>query len=151
MAQASHAINKFLVEIFNDILKTEELLIAKKYKDLSVKEMHVIEQVCLAEENNEDTRVTEIAKKLRLTAGTLTAAVIPLEKKGYLTRIKDEKDKRVVKLLTTDLGKEAQVCHVEFHKEMIEGVLSVITDEQAWILTQSLSGLRNFFEEKYHV
>ena len=149
--QTPQELNIFLVEVFNDILNTEETLISKEFKDLSVKETHVIEQVCLAEKNNSDTKVTEIAKKLKVTAGTLTAAVIPLEKKGYLIRVKDEKDKRVVKLQSTDLGKQAQICHENFHREMIDGVLSVITDEQAKILVKSLSGLRDFFKEKYNI
>ncbi|MBE6890892.1 MAG: MarR family transcriptional regulator [Ruminococcaceae bacterium] len=149
MAETPKLINSFLVEVFNDILKIEENFIIKTFKDLSVNEMHIIEQIFLAEENSEDTRVTEIAKKRRVTAGTLTSAIIPLEKKGYIIREKAENDKRVVKLKCSEKARNAQALHEEFHRDMVSGVLSGLSEDQAYLLADTLSDLRTFFQEKY--
>ncbi|MBQ6809183.1 MAG: MarR family transcriptional regulator [Clostridia bacterium] len=151
MAETPKLINSFLVDVFNDILKIEENFIIQTFKDLSVNEMHIIEQVFLAEENSEDTRVTEIAKKRRVTAGSLTTAIIPLEKKGYIFREKDAVDKRVVKLKCSEKAKKAQSLHEAFHKDMVSGVLSDISESQAKVLAETLNELRAFFKKKYDV
>lgn len=79
------------------ILKTEEALITQRFHNLSVKEMHVIETVCLAEKGEDgDMCSTTIASNLRILAGTLTTAVSLLEKKGYLGRQRSDVDRRVV-------------------------------------------------------
>ena len=57
--------------------------------------------MCRAVDQGGDNRSTAIAAALGITAGTLTSAVNLLEKKGYLLRRRDERDKRVVHLLPT--------------------------------------------------
>ncbi|MDE6281211.1 MAG: MarR family transcriptional regulator, partial [Oscillospiraceae bacterium] len=100
------ALNDFLVEVFNDILKTEELYVSEGYSDLSVREMHLIEEVCRAVDQGRDNRSSAIAAAQGVTAGTLTAAVNQLEAKGYLERVRDSSDKRSVRLCPTQKGRE---------------------------------------------
>ena len=64
----------------------------------------MIDAVCRAVDQGGDNRSTAIAAALGITAGTLTSAVNLLEKKGYLLRRRDERDKRVVHLLPTERG-----------------------------------------------
>jgi len=150
MRQEATAINLFLVDVFNEILKTEETCVADSgFKNLSLREIHVIEAVCNAENNEGDNRATAIADTLRITAGSLTTAVTLLEKKGYLKRTRDEKDKRVVRISSTPLGRQASAKHIEFHKEMVDSILQAITPEEAVILTRALSGVTAFFRAKY--
>ena len=87
-------LNQFLVEVFGQILKAEAACLAGK--DLSLRELHLIDAVCRAVDQGGDNRSTAIAAALGITAGTLTSAVNLLEKKGYLLRRRDERDKRVV-------------------------------------------------------
>ena len=82
-------LNAFLVEVFNDILKTEELYVTESCADLSVREMHIIEEVCRAVDEGRDNRSSAIAAAQHVTAGTLTVAVNQLESKGYLERVRD--------------------------------------------------------------
>ena len=89
-------LNQFLVEVFGQILKAEAACLAGK--DLSLRELHLIDAVCRAVDQGGDNRSTAIAAALGITAGTLTSAVNLLEKKGYLLRRRDERDKRVVHL-----------------------------------------------------
>lgn len=143
-------LNYFLVEVFNDVLKTEELCIALGgFCNLSLKELHVIESVCREEDNRRDNSAASIAKSLRVTPGTLTIAVSLLENKGYLVRKRDDKDKRIVRIFPTELGRRADAYHATFHNEMVEDVLHALTDEEATIFIRALSRVSAFFSAKY--
>ena len=116
-------LNKFLVEVFGQILKAEAACLAGK--DLSLRELHLIDAVCRAVDQGGDNRSTAIAAALGITAGTLTSAVNLLEKKGYLLRRRDERDKRVVHLLPTERGRAADARHRDFHRQMVAHVLDL--------------------------
>lgn len=142
-------INHFLVKVFNDILKTEELSISDKtFPNLSLREIHVLEAICEAEEQGNNNS-TSIADALYVTPGTLTTSVTLLEKKGFIKRKKDEKDKRIVRIYTTDIGKEAQAKHVTFHDEMVDAILTELDDDEANVFCRALDKLDHFFYRKY--
>lgn len=142
-------LNAFLVEVFNDILKTEELYATRGYPDLSLREVHVIESVCRAVDQGEDNRASAIAASLRVTAGTLTASVNQLESKGYLERVRDSSDKRSVRLRPTEKGREAENRHRAFHREMVAEITALLSPEETEVLIRGLSGISAFFQEKY--
>lgn len=145
MKKNKQQINMFLVGVFNEILKTEEVFVAKTFADLSVKEVHVIEAVCNVEEKGEDNRSTAIAERIKVTAGTLTTAVAQLERKGYLLRTRDEKDKRIVHIVSTEKGRKAQKCHAEFHEKMVDELVSNLTDEETEVMVKALNSIATFF------
>lgn len=140
-------LNKFLVQVFNDILRLEEASLAKgEFKNLSIHEMHVIEAVY--DGNREEIfSMTDIAARLMVTASTLTTSVKTLEQKGYVVRTKLAEDKRRVNVTTTDLGTRAYFAHKDFHEALIEQVSSSLTIEEFSTLTSALSTLHNFFKQ----
>ncbi len=142
-------LNAFLVEVFNDILKTEELYVTESCADLSVREMHIIEEVCRAVDEGRDNRSSAIAAAQHVTAGTLTVAVNQLESKGYLERVRDGSDKRSVRLRPTEKGREADRRHADFHRELVEATVSALAPEEAEVLARGLSGIAAFIREKY--
>ena len=142
-------INTFLVEVFNDILKTEESYATADYPDLSLRELHLIEAVCLAVDGGCDNRASAIAAAQRVTAGTLTTVVNQLEKKGYLERMRDGSDKRSVRLFPTEKGREANRRHEAFHREMVADILKILSPEETAALLRGLSGIAAFFRGKY--
>ena len=73
-------LNQFLVEVFGQILKAEAACLAGK--DLSLRELHLIDAVCRAVDQGGDNRSTAIAAALGITAGTLTSAVNRWRKRG---------------------------------------------------------------------
>lgn len=148
MDQQSEALNRFLVEVFNEILKTEERSLAGAYQDLSLRELHLIEEVCLAADHRRDNRAAAIAAAQRVTAGTLTTAVSLLEKKGYLERRRDDKDKRSVRILPTEKARSAMVCHAAFHREMVESVIRTLDGEELAIFMRALGSVAAFFRSK---
>ena len=136
-------LNQFLVEVFGQILKAEAACLAGK--DLSLRELHLIDAVCRAVDQGGDNRSTAIAAALGITAGTLTSAVNLLEKKGYLLRRRDERDKRVVHLLPTERGRAADARHRDFHRQMVAHVLDGLTDEEAECTRRALGRVAEFF------
>ena len=142
-------LNRFLVEVFNDILKTEEAYVSQSCPDLSVREVHLIEEVCRAVDQGRDNRASAIAAARHVTAGTLTAAVNQLEAKGYLERVRDGSDKRSVRLRPTQRGREADLHHARFHRELVEDAVEALTAEERSALARGLSGVSAFIRRKY--
>ena len=142
-------LNRFLVEVFNEILKTEEIALSAIEPELSVREFHLIEEVCRAVDHGRDNRATAIAAAQRVTAGTLTTAVNLLEKKGYLERRRDEQDRRAVRIYPTEKGRRADEIHTNFHREMVEDILSILSEEECQVILRGLSGVTTFFRKKY--
>lgn len=143
MEDHSAAMNRFLVEVFDAILKTEAVCLASD--ELSLRELHLIEEICRAVDEGGDNRSTAIAAAQQVTAGTLTSAVNLLEKKGYLLRQRDAYDKRVVRLVPTQRARTANARHTAFHQKMVESILSSLTEEEAGIFVRSLGKLTEFF------
>ena len=153
MDQYKNILNTFLVDMFNEILKAEEVTLTKEYTNLSIKEFHVIEAVCLANngtyKENLDNSTQVIADNLKVTPGTLTVAINTLEKKGYLERHKIDKDKRVVRIFPTELGLEVNRYHAQFHREMVDNILSTLNEEESVLLLKVLGNISVFFRNKY--
>ena len=139
-------LNRFLVEVFDEILKTEEESLAGSFSDLSLRELHLIEEVCRAEDEARDNRATAIAAAQRVTAGTLTTAVSLLERKGYLERRRDD---RAVRIWPTEKARAADQVHAAFHREMVDEILKTLSDQEAQVLVRALGSLTAFFREKY--
>lgn len=135
-------INDVLVNLFNEILKLEEEeIITDEFKDITNNDMHIIEAVGLSGENT----MSVVAKKLGITAGSLTTSVNSLVNKKYVTRQRSDEDRRVVFLKLTDKGKRAYEHHREYHSQMTEAVISRLDEEEVPVLIKSLTGLSEFF------
>ena len=92
--------------------------------------------------------MSSIARALDVTVGTLTISMNRLEKKGYVTRTRSEKDRRVVFIALTEKGKKAYAHHQRFHQEMIEAVLDGLSEEETQVLAKVLEHLLRFFRSK---
>lgn len=135
-------INDVLVNLFNEILKLEEeAIITDEFKDITNNDMHIIEAVGLSGENT----MSVVARKLGITAGSLTTSVNSLVNKKYVTRQRSDEDRRVVFLKLTDKGKRAYEHHREYHRQMTEAVISRLDEEEVPVLIKSLTGLSEFF------
>lgn len=149
MIEKKQEVNRLLVGIFNEILKTEDVFVSQTYSDLSVKEIHVIEAVCRVEEKHSDNRSTAIAERLKVTAGTLTISINQLEKKGYVTRVRDTQDRRIVHIIPTEKGRKAQMYHLEFHQKMVDAAINQFSEEETDTLIKVLALITKFFRNPY--
>ena len=145
MINTRHTLNELLVDLFNYILLIEEKNLRDHGVTLSMTEVHILESI----EKSESNMMSAIAKRLMVTQGTLTVSTSKLVKKGYVERVKDEKDKRIVRLLLTDKARSVLDEHDRFHEEMIEKLLNELELNKEQELIRSLRNLMEFFKTKY--
>ncbi|PWM44954.1 MAG: MarR family transcriptional regulator [Clostridiales bacterium] len=146
MKKYDNELNTFFIRTFNKILNSEERTLQRsKIPDLSVKELHIIEAVGLLEPEKKST-MSNLAVNVGISVGALTTAVNAIVRKGYLTRAGDENDRRKVYIFLTESGKKAFLLHEKYHKNMINGITSVLTEPELDTLIKSLATLSEFFE-----
>ncbi|MCI7098007.1 MAG: MarR family winged helix-turn-helix transcriptional regulator [Lachnospiraceae bacterium] len=139
---ALDAINNTLVHLFNEIWELEgEAVITEEYKDITNNDMHIIEAIGL----DGDSTMSMVAKKMRITAGSLTTSINSLVKKGYVTRIRSEKDRRVVHIMLTERGEKAYFHHKNFHIQMVSCATENMNDHEIQSLLKLLQDLTSFF------
>ena len=138
-------VNEILVRLFADVLDIEEKCLRTSFPNLSISEMHVIDSIG----ENEERTMSDTAKDLKVTSGTLTTAIDNLIKKGYVERNRSSKDRRVVKIKLTESGKEAYGEHENFHKDLVTGALQQLDINEEELLTKVLTNIDVFFKDKY--
>ena len=142
MANYSKGLNEMLVSLFNHVMDVEaDAVITEEFSDITNNDMHIIEAVGIAEPKN----MSEIAKQLNVTVGTLTTNMNGLEKKGYIVRERSSEDKRVVYTTLTERGKKAFYHHRDFHKQMIKAAVTGLDDDEKRLLYKCLIKLDRFF------
>lgn len=147
MKQEHESLNEILVKLFNDILKIEEKCLCQgAFSDLSITEMHIIESIDI----NREKTMSETAKDLRITSGTLTTAIDNLIKKKYAIRRRSDKDRRVVMIKLTAKGEKAYKAHEEFHKDMVMTTLHDLDEKEELILIDGLRNVDKYFRKKYN-
>ena len=145
MDDTRHTLNELLVDLFNYILLIEEKNLRDQGVKLSMTEVHILEAI----QKSESNMMSAIAKRLMVTQGTLTVSTSKLVKKGYVERVKDEKDKRIVRLTLTDKAESIMQIHNQFHEAMIEKLLNELELDKEEELINSLKNLMKFFKKKY--
>lgn len=138
-------INELLVELFNHILSIEQENLRERGVTLSMNEVHVLEAI----EKSDPPTMSNIAKKLRVTVGTVTASINRLVAKGYCVRYGDEHDRRKVYLKLTQKAREVLKIHEDFHDEMIDAVVEDLKLEDNRVLIDSLEKLLSYFKSQY--
>jgi DNA-binding MarR family transcriptional regulator len=140
---AYRVLNNLLVKLFNDIMELEEkAIITEEFKNITNNDMHVIEAIGAGEGNNMST----IAKKLKITVGSLTTAMNGLVNKKYVVRHRSEEDRRVVYVRLTPLGIKAYRYHEDYHKKMTEAIIEKVGEKDLPTLTNMVEALSEFFE-----
>lgn len=140
---AHETINGILVHLFNQIWELEkDAIITEEYKDISNNDMHIIEAIGLGV----DSTMSVVAKKLGITAGSLTTSINSLVNKKYVLRDRSESDRRVVYIRLTAKGRKAFRHHEEFHTQMTEAVIDKLQENEIPILLKTLEGLSDFFK-----
>ena len=145
MSAAKKVINELLVEVFNHILSIEGSKLKERGVKISMNEMHVLEAI----QKTDEPAMSNIAKRLRVTVGTLTTSINRLVEKGYATRKREEEDKRKVIVSLTKKAEGALKIHEEFHEEMLDALFEDMNLEEDEVLLQSLENLSEYFKNKY--
>lgn len=140
-------INDVLVNLFNEIWKAEEeAIITEEFKDISNNDMHIIEAIGLGEGDT----MSSIAKKLNITAGSLTTSMNSLVNKKYVMRERSETDRRIVNIKLLDKGIKAYNHHKDYHEQMTNAVLQSLDEGEIGVLMKTLDSLSDFFRNYEH-
>lgn len=146
--------NKKQTDILNDyflhsalhILTLQEQCLRKRCaKDLSLRELHVIEAVDALSAFGKNT-MADTAKYLHLSPASLTTAVNVLVRKEYFTREYSPHDRRVIFVRLTEKGKEANRLYLDFEREMICEITKDIDEQTADSMIEVLFRLSEYLE-----
>lgn len=137
-------LNEYLVNTFNNILLLEQGILKKiGVKDISVREIHVLEAIANLQKQEKNT-MKAVADKLCISPGALSTSVNTLVKKGYITRNGNEEDRRVVFVCLTDKAHKINEIHENFHSDMVEKIGNQLNDEQIKCLIASLITIKKY-------
>lgn len=106
-------------------------------------EVHVLEAIELTEEPT----MSNIAKRLGITIGSLTTAINTLYQKGYVLRERDPEDRRKVVVGLLPKAMEVLKEHDSFHDEMIDSIFEEMELEKDELLIESLDKLSSYFKK----
>lgn len=142
--RANGELNRLLVSLFSNVMATEaKAVITEEFKDISNNDMHIIEAIGI----EEPRRMSDIARRLDVTVGTLTTNMNGLEDKKYIIRQRSTEDKRVVLVTLTDKGRKAFFHHRDFHKQMIREIVKDLKEDEMEVLIRCLQNLDRFFKK----
>lgn len=134
-------VNDILVNLFNLVLELEEQAVRESSsKDLSITEVHTL----VAIGKGRPRTMTHVANLLGISVSTLTTAVNKLVKKGYVDRLRDEEDRRIVRIYLTEDGIAAVEAHEAFHESMVSEALSHIPEEELPRFISSIDNINKF-------
>lgn len=135
-------VNEILVNLFNEIMDLEQnALVTDEFKNISNNDMHIIEAIG----DKEPQKMTHIAKRMKVTVGTLTTAMNSLVRKGYVIREKSVEDRRVVLISLSETGMQAYQKHAKFHEDMVKAIMKELDEKEISILVKALKHLSDFF------
>ena len=137
---------ELLDHMFDHIMDLEERALHHVgADDLSVRELHVLDAVGERMADGRNT-MTGIADGLSIQVSSLTVAVNTLVRKGYLVRERENRDRRVIRVLLTERGAEASRVHTQFYGRVVHRVCSRLNEEESQVLVQCLRQLDELFD-----
>ncbi|WP_180365103.1 MarR family winged helix-turn-helix transcriptional regulator [Kandleria vitulina] len=136
-------INDSFTCLFQKMHVLEDYYLKQKgIKDLSSNELRILDITT----QMQCPTMGDIAHRSKLSNGTITITMSKLEKKGYAQRIRDEIDKRIVRVKLTPVGLKAVRCRKKFFEELIDHACEdqhIVSDE---LLLNTLKKISEFFE-----
>ena len=131
-------INLMISDFYNTFCKVEELSLKQYIKCLTMNEFHVIGSM-----GNKRLLMNELADILKVSMGTATVSVNKLVSKNFISRERDENDRRKVFVSLTKKGIIALNSHSTFHLDTIKAVTKDLSDKEIGIFLMTFSKLQN--------
>lgn len=135
------------MKVVRQIFMIQKNLMKNAIKAMERDNLSKTEIMILFMVKKEPLKATELAEKIGISASTLTGVVDKLVEKGYVKRIRDENDRRVIFIVPGELLIEkANNAH-----EMVLNVMKnseVFMPQEWWEnMSQNLNILEKIFEE----
>ena len=128
-----------LCKMYTRVINSEEVLL-KKLNGLTLKEFKTLDVIAMTTKTRTNT-ASNISKILNVTPGTLTTNIDRLCQKGYVEKIKDESDKRYIKIVLTTLGTNLRRRREDGHMKLIRDALSKLNTSEKVALMNAVNKL----------
>ena len=93
--------------------------------------------------------VTEISNLLQITPAGVTHLINPLEKTGYIERLQDPNDRRIVLIGLTDKGTQVAEALISEVQENLIGLVNHLGEEDSKTLIRLMSKAIEFFASQF--
>ena len=93
--------------------------------------------------------VTEISNLLQVTPAGVTHLINPLEEAGYIERLPDSHDRRIVRIGLTDQGTKAAESLISEVQENLIGLVDHLGEEDSRTLIRLMSKSIEFFASQF--
>ena len=123
----------YLSEFIEKIL--EETIVLSDFGDLTQQQLNHLKVIV----KMKNPTLTELAEELNLTKPTVTVLVDKLTEKGYIKRIKSDKDRRVMHLHIDKKGSKIIALRETAYELMAEKIRSGLSETETSILTELLT------------
>lgn len=118
-------INEYLTQIMENLRLFEESN-QSAMKNLTVQEVHTIALIGTLG----SPKMSDIAERGHVTRGAVSIMIGKLERKGYVKRVRDAKDGRVVHVKLTAAGMAVDRDHRKYHKRVNVRILAALTGSE---------------------
>lgn len=98
----------------------------------------------------EPTTVMDLARHMGVTAATMSLAIDRLERKGYVVRLKDAKDRRRVHVRLTTAGVRVRDASSVLDPSRVEALVGRLNDEERAQAIEGLALLARAAQEQMH-
>ncbi len=135
------------MKVVRQIFMIQKNLMKNALKAMEKDNLSKTEIMILFMVKKEPLKATELAEKIGISASTLTGVVDKLVEKGYVKRIRDEKDRRVIFIVPGDLLIEKGVTAQEQVLNIMKNSEVFMPQEWWESMSQNLNILEKIFEE----
>lgn len=114
-----------------------------KSSGLNYQELHVLERIF----KEKESKTLDISKQMAISPSTLIGILDHLERDGLIRRERQQQDKRVVMVTSTEKGKEKVEMHIREDKLFLNNLLSFFSEDEKEQLMALLAKLTSSIED----
>ncbi len=128
-----------IVEFYEKLSSWEHAVV--KGKGLTLPQMHALELLGV----HGPLRMKELADRMGVTTGTLTALADRLESKSLIRRAPNKEDRRSYLVELTDKGRERFLEHDKLHVQITREITAGLSPEETELFSAALSKMNGAF------
>lgn len=138
-------IKNMMVDIFALVEKLEEESVkGSSFENLSLTEVRTLAAIG----RGRPRTMTNVSSVLGISVSTLTTAINKLVKKGYVERLKDKNDKRIVRLALTEAGVRVVVEHEKYGDSIVDEALRRLSKNERNRIERVLTEIDSYMKLK---
>ncbi|MCM3217098.1 MarR family transcriptional regulator [Niallia taxi] len=92
--------------------------------------------------------VTDLSTALKITSPSVTQVINVLENSGYVERVNDQQDRRIMRIVLTDKGNDITTQIFQKMEEKYSNLVDFLGEEKSNSLIELLDEVYSFFSEE---